>query len=112
MKFKQYLTEAADINKESVPKLLKALEKNAMKKVSKLPNTAPIVRQVIESIGKVRERMKPNMNLKGEQAVKEFFKACKGLFLANQPPLSTLIKKYPQLSQQINNVYFNDELIF
>ena len=52
------------------------------------------------------------MNLKGEEAVKAFFKACKGHFLPNITPLSTLIKKYPQLTMQINNVFLDDEMIF
>jgi hypothetical protein len=113
MRFKQYLIiEQKDMNKETVQKLFKSLDKAAMKKVSKLPNTAPIVKQVIQSIGEVQQRLKPSMNLKGEEAVKAFFGACKGLFLANQPPLSTLIKKYPQLTQQINNVFLDDEMIF
>lgn len=113
MRLKQYLNEEnKDMSGETIEKLFKSLDKAAMKKISKLPNTAPIVQQVIKSIGEVRKRLKPSYNLKGEEAVKAFFKACKGLFLPNQSPLSTLIKKYPQLTQQINSVFLDDEIIF
>ena len=54
MKFKNYLNEEQkDMSKETVDKLFKSLDKAAMKKIDHLPNTAPIVLQIIKSLSEV-----------------------------------------------------------
>lgn len=70
------------------------LEKNVLKKIEKLPNSAPVVTQVVTSLAAVRAAIKGKEQQTGKDAARLFFSATNGHFLASMPPLSRLAKQY------------------
>jgi len=65
-----------------------------MKKLDKLPATAPVALQMLNGINKVGKEIKPQMKLRGIEAIRAFVKATSHTFTGQMPPLSTMARKY------------------
>ncbi len=85
---------STDISQERMPKLILDLEKYVIKETEKRPSTAPIVMQLIEGLSNVKESLKGQMNLTGEEAVKVFVSEALKHFTFYARPLSRLQRKY------------------
>ncbi len=88
-------TESVDEAKEmSALGMFAQLEKNILKKIEHLPNTAPVVSQIVNSLSAVRAALKGHETLVGKEAARLFLGATNGHFLASMPPIGRLAKQY------------------
>lgn len=83
-----------DVNDVKMSTLYVLLNNAITKKMSKLPSSAPIVLQMLQSLTAVKASIRPDMNLTGYDAIKAFANATSGHFTSDMPPLSTLARKY------------------
>lgn len=88
---------APDMDQERLPSLVLKLETAIIKKLDKLPSTALVAEQIIESLSSIKTELEPKMGLVGREAVEAFLLAVEDHFLPNFPPLRALMRKYPEI---------------
>lgn len=96
---KEIISENDPMEKEQLSKLFLKFEGWIIKETDKRPSSAPIVTQLIEGLGKVKDRLlKMNHSnwsaVTGREAVLSMCKAMRGLFTVDAVPLGGLRRKY------------------
>jgi len=88
---------APDIDQERLPSLVLKLEAAIIKKLDKLPSTAPVAGQMIESLSSIKADLESKMGLVGREAIEAFLRAVEDHFLPDFPPLKAWMRKYPEI---------------
>lgn len=88
---------AADMSQERLSSLVLKLETAIIRKLDKLPSTAPIATQLIEALTDIKSELEPKTALIGREAIEAFLQAVDGHFLPDFPPLRALERKYPEI---------------
>lgn len=89
---------SVDIGLERLASLVLKLETAVIKKLDKLPKTAPIAAQLVGSLTDIKSVLETQMDLTGREAVGAFLLAVNGHFLPDFPPLRALARKYPEIA--------------
>lgn len=89
---------APDMSQERPASLVLKLETAIIRKLDKIPSTAPIAVQLVEYLSSIKAELEPKAGLTGRDAVEAFLRAVEGRFLPDFPPLRSLARKYPEIA--------------
>lgn len=104
--------ESVDEAKSTAGQLFLKLRTTAIKKTEHLPNTAPVVTQVLQMIDVVRDALKGHESKSGDEGVRVFLRAVRkaGFMSSFGPPLTTLARqKGYQVDPLRGTVFMPDE---
>ena len=106
------LSLPANVEDVRMTTLIVLLGTAIVNKTKKLPGTAPLITQLLDSKNEIENELKSKMKLTGMAAVKEFSRAMEGHFTSAFPPLSTMAKKYRIKTDYSGRLIFEALLVY